>query len=117
MFETELGALEALYEAIIALPSTIASSIIACLYMVLYPFVVGINLLYSWVATMIGAYASIFTTILDVLASVQGVITAAFEFVLPPSWFALLIVVIALNVALRIYHFVKGISIAGFSLG
>ena len=117
MFETELGALEALYEAAVNLPGTIVSALVAGFYLLLYPFVVGLNLLYSWVADMVGSYLAIITSVFDVLASVQGVITDAFEFVLPSAWFALLLVVIALNVGLRIYHFVKGISIAGFSLG
>ena len=117
MFETELGALEALYEAAVNLPETIVSALVAGFYLFLYPFVVGLNLLYSWVAEMVGSYWAIITSVFDVLASVQGVVPDAFEFVLPPAWFALLVVVIALNVGLRVYHFVKGISIAGFSLG
>lgn len=117
MFETELGALEALYEAAVNLPETIVSALVAGFYLLLYPFVVGLNLLYSWVADMVGAYLAIISSVFDVLASVQGVITDVFELILPPAWFALLLVVIALNVGLRIYHFVKGISIFGFSLG
>lgn len=117
MFETELGALEALYEAAVNLPETIVSALVAGFYLLLYPFVVGLNLLYSWVVEMLGAYLAIITSVFDVLASVEGVITDAFSFVLPSVWFALLLVIIALNVGLRIYYLVKGISIMGFSLG
>lgn len=99
-----------------SLIESIVSALVTVLYIPLYPFVVGLNLLYSWIAGMIGPYSGIITSVIDVLASVQGVITDVFEFVLPSAWFALLIVVIALNVGLRIYYFVKSVNIFGFSL-
>jgi hypothetical protein len=95
---------------------SIVSALITVLYLPLYPFVVGLNLLYSWIAGLIGPYSGIITSVIDVLASVQGVIADVFEFVLPTAWFGLLIVVIALNVGLRIYYFVKSVNIFGFSL-
>ena len=117
MFDTELAALAALYEAAVNLPETILSSLVAAFYLLLYPFVVGVNFAYSWIADILGAYISIFTSVLDVVSAVEGILTDAFAFILPPAWFALLVATIALNVGLRIYQLVKGISIAGFSLG
>jgi len=44
MFENELAALEGLYEGIVALPGTIISAIVACIYLLLYPVVLLVGM-------------------------------------------------------------------------
>lgn len=116
MFDSELGALEALYEFIVGLPGTIASAIIACLYLVLYPFVVLVNLVYSWVADVVGSYLAIIDVVQACASDITGLVTGAFDGVIPSVWVALMLATIALNVAIRIYKMIKGVSIFGWSL-
>lgn len=116
MFENELGALEALYESIVSLPETIASALVACFYLLLYPFVVLINLIYSWVADVVGSYLSIIDVVQACASDITGLVTGAFGGAIPSVWVALMLATIALNVAIRIYKMIKGVSIFGWSL-
>ena len=116
LFESELSALEALYESIVGLPGTIASALIACFYLVLYPFVVLINLMYSWVADLFGSYLAIINEIQTCAAELVGLVSGTFDGVVPSVWVALMLATVALNVAIRIYKIIKGVSIFGWSL-
>jgi hypothetical protein len=116
MFESELAALEALYEAIVGLPGTIASAIIACIYLVLYPVVVLVNCVYAWIADAIGSYLAIINEIQTCAAELVGLVSGTFDGVVPSVWVALMLSTIALNVAIRIYMLLKGVSIFGWSL-
>ena len=116
MFESELGALEALYESIVGLPGTIASAIVACIYLVLYPVVVLVNCVYAWIADAIGSYLAIIVEVQTCAADIVGLVSGAFDSVVPSAWVALMLSTIALNVAIRIYMLLKGVSIFGWSL-
>jgi len=116
MFESELGALEALYESIVGLPGTIASAIVACIYLVLYPVVVLVNCVYAWIADAIGSYLAIIVEVQTCAADIVGLVSGVFDGVIPSVWVALMLSTIALNVAIRIYKLLKGVSIFGWSL-
>ena len=116
MFETELAALEALFGAIVELPGTIASAIVSSVYLLLYPFVLVFNLLWSWIKDVIVAYVGIITAITDAVDAVWSIADSVYGLVLPSAWWALFAVILGINVGFRVYHFVKHLSIAGFSL-
>ena len=116
MFESEIAALEALYEAIVGLPGTIVSAIIACTYLVLYPVVVFVNCVYAWIVDALGSYLAIIVEVQTCAADIVGLVSGAFDLVVPSAWVGLMLSTIGLNVAIRIYKLVKGVSIFGWSL-
>ena len=116
MFETELAALEGLYEGIVALPGTIVSAIVACVYLLLYPVVLLVDMGYYWVTDIIGSYVAILGVLFDIGSTVTTDVVGMFDGVLPSAWVVLLGSVVALNVAIRAYYLLKGVSIFGWSL-
>jgi hypothetical protein len=116
MFETELQALQATFDAILQLPATIASAIIAVVYLILYPFICIFGLAYAWIRELIGSYIAIITTVQASVQSVTDLFLGVFDGVLPSVWVGLMLVTVALNVGLRLYKILKGVSIFGWSL-
>lgn len=116
MFETELAALEALVEGFLALPETILAAIVACVYLLLYPMVLLLDMGYYWVTDLIGSYMAIPSVIYDLSSTISTDVVGMFSGVLPSAWVLLLGSVVALNVAIRVYYLLKGVSIFGWSL-
>lgn len=116
MFEDELAALEALYESIVGLPETIASALVACFYLLLYPVVVFVNLLYSWIADIVGSCMSVIDAVQTCASDVVGLVTGTFDGVIPSIWVGLMISTVILNVGIRVYKLIKGVSIFGCSI-
>ena len=116
MFENELAALEGLYEGFLALPETIISAILACIYLALYPAVLMADMVYYWVTDFLGSYVGILEVVYDIGSTVGSGVVGMFDGVLPSAWVVLLGLVVALNVAIRVYYLLKGVSIFGWSL-
>lgn len=116
MFESELEALQATFDQILGLPGTIASAFIAIVYILVYPFVLVINCAYNWIATLLGSYVSIFLVIIDAVDALRSILFDIFDGVLPSVWVGLMLVTISLNVGIRLYRILKGVSIFGWSL-
>ena len=116
MFENELAALEALYEGIVALPGTIVSAIVACVYLLLYPVVLLVNMGYYWVTDILGSFVAILGVLYDIGSTLSTGVVGMFSGFLPSAWVVLLGSVVALNVAIRAYYLLKGVSIFGWSL-
>ena len=85
MFETELAALEALYEGIVALPGTIVSAIVACVYLLLYPVVLLVNMGYYWVTDLLGSFVAILGVLYDIGSTLSTGVVGMFSG-LPSAW-------------------------------
>ena len=116
MFETELAALEGVYEGIVALPGTIVGAIVACVYLLLYPVVLLVDMVYYWVTDLLGSYVAILGVLYDIGSTITTDIAGVFDGVFPSAWVVLLGSVVALNIAIRAYYLLKGVSIFGWSL-
>lgn len=116
VFGDAVEALTYIYDALVSLPETLISVLIAITYLLLYPAVCLVNLVYGWVVGLVGPCVEIIRIIYGLgsgsLTSIVGVFGEAF----PSSWLVLLGLIVGLNVALRVYYLIKGISIFGWSL-
>ena len=116
MFEDELAALQGIFDSVLELPSTIVSALVALVYLLLYPVVLFLDMGYSWVVEILGSYVAILAVLYDIGATVSTDVVGLFDGVFPSSWVILLGSVVVLNVAIRAYYILKGVSIFGWSL-
>lgn len=116
MFESELSALEALFDFVIGFPEAIASSLVALVQIVFYPFVCLLQVFVGWWTYVSG----VFTTFSDSIVQVYDVVVDFFNVTLgaaiPSAWTVLLLLMLGLNVGFRVYSFVKNIQLFGFSI-
>ena len=116
MFESELAALQALYDAILNLPETIASAIVACVYLLLYPIVLLLNLVYGWIVQIFGPLIELVGLFYDVVSSILVDVLGMFDGSFPSLWIFLLGSILTANLVIRVYYLLKGVSIFGWSL-
>lgn len=116
MFETELQALQAVFDTFAALPSTLVATGVSLAGIVLYPLVLVYDMLLGWWAYVWGIILTLITSFLRLQMSVLGFVDTVFVGSIPTPWVGLMVLMLTLNVAFRIYAFVKNIQILGFSI-
>jgi hypothetical protein len=82
----------------------------------LYIPISGLHVLIDLLNQIISSLSGTINAVIDIGNSMFGLITNTFNGVLPSAWVALLGTILLLNIALRVYFFVKDISIAGFKI-
>ncbi len=116
IFSDAVDALTHIYEIIVGIPETLITVILSVLYLVLYPVVCLISIVYGWIIGLIGPFIDIMHIIYDLGSSTLTSIVGIFGDAFPSLWIVLLGSIVALNVGIRLYYLLKGVSIFGWSL-
>ncbi|WP_406656623.1 hypothetical protein V7O62_12295 [Methanolobus sp. ZRKC2] len=62
------------------------------------------------------AFAELYQAFYGLIMSVVGLFTDFLGALLPSAWFALMLITMLVVFVLRVYHFLKDVSIAGFKI-
>lgn len=116
MFSDAIEALEHIYEVIVGLPETLVSVLVSIVYLVLYPIVCMVSVVYGWIMGLLGPCIDVMGILYDLGTGTLSSVVDVFSSALPSSWIVLLGTIVTLNVAIRVYYLLKGVSIFGWSL-
>lgn len=83
---------------------------------VTYPFLKLFEIFQSFIVNIWDSLHSLVVNLVDLFALVTGFVYDFFVGIFPSTWTALFMASLTLVIALRIYYFLKGVSIAGFSV-
>lgn len=108
--------LDALYNWIIGLPGYFADLLAAIIHAILYPINALFQMVWGWITLIIDAIMSVYTAITGLFSTVTGFLTSVSSMLFPGTWGTMIMIGFSIVVLLRIYHFLKDVSIAGFKL-
>lgn len=111
----QLNAAADTLNAIIALPWAIADILIQILMVAMYPFVAIVAVLQEAINILIMPFSELVDSIIILgndFLSIVDIMAGAF----PAPWITLLIAIVLVNIAIRVYYYLKDISILGFKI-
>ena len=114
-FTSVAGDTAGLVDAVINLPWILVDLIFDILLAIIYPFILAVNYVLIWVDYGLQT----FWNFIDAFFTLSGVLQetlATFLDIFPSPWVLLLMSIVTLRVALRVYFFVRDISLAGFKI-
>jgi len=103
---------DALYQFIEPLVMILTS----LLYFLIYPVISVLAFIQSAISVIINSIIDLLNGIVYIINDL-GYILNVFVGTFPSTWITILSMIILLNLGMRVYHYVKGISIFGWSLG
>jgi len=101
--------------ALIAFLEPLISAVVATFYLLFYPLICVIEIVQYGLMGVINPIIE-FINVLITLVNDSGYLVNLFVGVFPATWTTLLIIIMVVNLGLRVYNLVHGISIAGFSI-
>jgi hypothetical protein len=101
--------------AIIALPWAIADIAIQLVMVLMYPFVVVVSVLQTAINLLIMPFSQLVDAILILGGDFLSIIDILAD-AMPAPWITLLIAIVLVNIAIRVYFYLKDISILGFKI-
>lgn len=102
-------------QAILHLPQIFAGIIQNFFLLAFYPVVVLVDIIQYLAASFINPIINIINAVIST-GNALGSMTNVFSGTFPLEWVALMGIIILVNLAFRIYYFVRNIQIAGFSV-
>ena len=111
----QLNAAADTLNAIIALPWAIADILIQIVMVAMYPFVVVVSVLQTAINLLIMPFSELVDAILILGGDFLSIIDILGE-ALPAPWITLLGFIVLVNIAIRVYYYLKDISILGFKI-
>jgi len=103
-------------QALSAFMEPLVGALISILYLVIYPVISILAVIQFFLEDIINTLITFFNSIIYLFNDL-GYFVNVFDGVFPSTWLTLLSLIILVNLGLRIYYYVKGISIFGWSIG
>jgi len=108
--------LDAVYNWIISLPGYFADLIEAIIYALFYPIQALFSMIWGWISILIDSVVSVYTSITTLFNTIYFFLSTVASILFPGTWGTLILIGFSIVVLLRIYYFLKDVSIAGFKL-
>lgn len=116
MFETEFEALLGIFDAILQFPETLVSAGVSLIGVCVYPFVLLMEMFGGWWGFVWSNFVTLTASLTSLHLAMRDAIELTLGVFVPTAWMTLLIVMLGINVALRLYTFLRSISIFGLSI-
>ena len=112
-FDTEINALNGLFEWVAGFVNILSGLLVACLMAICYPLVVFLGILQHLVNLVLIEIIGFINALITLPNVIIELINLLFVGVFPSIWVSLLVLSVLLSVGLRLYSFLKDISIVG----
>lgn len=82
----------------------------------LYPFYSVLHMIWGWIVIIISAITGLYNAIMGLFSILVSFITSVSDIMFPGQWGTFIVIGLTIVFALRVYYFLKDVSIGGFKL-
>ena len=110
------GWVDSLLELALSIGEYISQGVYACVVCIFYPF----QVIFYWIGSILGImwnpFIDFFTAFAVINTTLFNHVTCSITSMLPATWTLIIILGLTIVFTLRLYYFVKDISILGFKI-